>query len=149
MKLQIIKINNTIDFGLIKNHPYHSIPAGQKLRMEFLHNNIRIGTMYWVKPSYMTESQNTVLELKHICFVKNVPFDLKLKAIKMARKYIRKHLRFINGLITVCKEEEIITNKLFSNDNWFPILQHMIPQVTKSDDIWDGYTVEKTLARTP
>ena len=101
-----------IDCWIKEHHYLHSTPAGAVLRLEFLNDqNPRVGGMVWGGPTSL---------------------KLESKALAMARKYIRKHLPRVKGLITYASTGEHHEGTVYVADGWFEI------QRTKGGGDWES-----------
>lgn len=107
----------------IANHHYlHSTPAGAVLRLEFLNDQReRIGAMMWGRPTSPQIDQQHILQLTRMYFVDQTERFVESHALGMARKYIRKHLPQIAGLITYASTAETHKGIIYLADGWFKI----------------------------
>ena len=110
-----------LDKWIAERHYLHSVPAGAVLRLEFLADGERIGGMLWGRPSARKLDQRTLLQLTRMYFVDDTEHCIESKALAMARKYIRKHLPQIKGLITYASTGAGHEGIIYQADGWFPL----------------------------
>lgn len=121
MHINIIH-NTEIDNWIAGRHYLHSTPAGSVLRMEILDdNNNRIGAMLWGRPTARQIDQRHVLQLTRMFMVDDTEHCAESRALAMARKYIRRHMPQIKGLISYSSEEEGHKGTIYQADGWFAI----------------------------
>ncbi|MBO4975987.1 MAG: hypothetical protein J6D17_14800 [Bacteroides sp.] len=125
MKLNIV--HSTELDGWIKEHHYlHTTPAGAVLRMEFLDDaGCRIGAMMWGRNPSPKTDQNNQLCLTRMYFVDDTERFVESKALAMARKYIRKHLPHIKGLVAYSSSGAGHEGVVYLADNWFSVSSTM------------------------
>ena len=113
----------------IKEHHYlKSTPAGAVLRLEFLnHAGERIGAMMWGRPVSPQVDQKHKLELTRMYFVEETEHCVESRALGMARKYIRKHLPEIKGLIAYSSTGQQHDGVIYQADGWFLVSKSRSP----------------------
>ena len=122
-----------IDCWIKEHHYLHSTPAGAVLRLEFLNDqNQRVGGMMWGRPTSRKLDQQHLLQLTRMYFVDDTEPYAESKALAMARKYIRKHLPRVKGLITNASTGEHHEGTVYVADGWFEI------QRTKGGGDWES-----------
>lgn len=127
MLLQQVR-STEIDKWIKERHYLHSTPAGAVLRLEFIENGERIGAMMWGRPVSPKIDQEHTLELTRMYFVDDTEHCVESKALAMARKYIRKHLPHITGLIAYSSTAEHHKGTIYLADGWFKISETRSPQ---------------------
>lgn len=108
-----------LDRWITARHYLHSTPAGAVLRLEFLDGGERIGAMLWGRPTAPKLDQEHILQLTRMYFVDETEPFAESRALGMARKYIRKHLPRIKGLITYASTAERHKGTIYLADGWF------------------------------
>ena len=123
----------TIDNWIKERHYLRSVPPGARLRLAFYDDIARtaykpykiiveerlIGAMMWGRPSARLLNQETILELTRMFFIDDTEHCIESKALAMARKYIRKRLPKIRGLLAYSSTGENHKGIIYSADNWF------------------------------
>lgn len=117
-----------IDKWIKEHHYLHSTPAGAVLRFEFIENGERVGAMMWGRPVSPKIDQEHTLELTRMYFVDETEHCIESKALAMARKYIRKHLPQITGLIAYSSTAEHHKGTIYLADGWFKISETNSPR---------------------
>lgn len=116
--------DTSLDKWIIERHYLHSAPAGAKLRLWVCDDTGKIiGAMMWGRPTARTYNSNIILELTRLCLVDDTEHCAESKAIAMARKYIRKHIPEIKGLLSYSSTKENHRGTVYLADNWFPVGQ--------------------------
>jgi len=122
-----------IDRWIAAHHYLQSTPAGAVLRMEFVDDEgRRIGAMMWGRPTSHKLDQEQLLQLTRMYFVDDTEPYTESKALAMARKYIRKHLPQIKGLISYASIDQGHEGTIYKADNWFLIAKR------KSGGSWEN-----------
>ena len=85
--------DTVIDKWILKNHYLNWLPAGAKLRLEFMAGDFkkgyrRIGGMLWGRPCARMLSKDLILELTRMYFVDNTEKNTESQALGKARAYI-------------------------------------------------------------
>ncbi|PWL71024.1 MAG: hypothetical protein DBY27_03100 [Clostridiaceae bacterium] len=111
--------NTELDAWIADHHYLHSTPAGAVLRLEFLEDGRRIGAMMWGRPTARQSGQQELLQLTRMYFIDDTEPCVESRALAMARKYIRKHLPQIKGLITFASTGEGHKGTIYRADGWF------------------------------
>lgn len=113
-----------VDKYIIANHYLHSAPAGAKLRFWVLDDSGNIiGAMMWGRPTARTYDYNRIMELTRLYMIDDTEPCAESKAIAMARKYIRKHMPDIKGLISYSSTGEGHQGTIYLADGWFAVGQ--------------------------
>lgn len=121
MKLSIVH-STEIDEYIRENHYLHTTPAGAILRMEFLdENGCRIGAMLWGRNPSPKQEQREVLCLTRMYFQDDTEPYIESRALAMARKYIRKHLPGIKGVVSYASIGEGHDGTVYKADGWFEV----------------------------
>ena len=121
MKLNIIH-STELDSWIKDHHYLHTTPAGAILRMEFLDDSgSRIGAMMWGRNPSPKTDQNNQLCLTRMYFIDNTERFVESKALAMARKYIRKHLPHIKGLVAYSSSGAGHEGTVYIADGWFTV----------------------------
>lgn len=121
MKINIMHTTE-LDCWIKEKHYLHSTPAGAVLRMEFTDDNgERIGGMMWGRPTSPKIDQKSILELTRMYFVDETEDFAESKALAMARRYIRKHIPQVRGLIAYSSTAEKHKGTIYIADGWFKI----------------------------
>lgn len=111
-----------IDTYIIEHHYLHSAPAGARLRLWVKDDSGSIiGAMMWGRPTARTYDYSRILELTRLYLVDDTERCMESKAIGMARKYIRKHLPEIHGLISYSSTGEGHRGTIYLADGWFAV----------------------------
>jgi hypothetical protein len=96
-----------LDKWIADRHYLKSTPAGARLRIWILGDSgNRIGAMMWGRPNARQLDQETEPHAES-------------KALAMARKYIRKHLPQIKGLLAYSSTGQGHEGTIYQADNWF------------------------------
>lgn len=123
MRLNILH-STELDKWIQERHYLHSTPAGAVLRMEFVEENgTRIGAMMWGRNPSPKQDQQNQLCLTRMFFIDQTERFVESKALGMARKYIRKHLPKIKGLVAYSSTGEGHEGIVYQADGWFVISQ--------------------------
>lgn len=122
-KLTLKIVHTTeIDAYVRSNHYLHTTPAGAVLRMEFLdENNRRIGAMLWGRNPSPKQEQRGVLCLTRMYFQDDTEPYIESRALAMARKYIRKHLPEVKGVVSYASIGEGHAGTVYKADGWFEV----------------------------
>lgn len=112
-----------LDKWIKERHYLHSTPAGAVLRLEFLEDGKRIGAMMWGRPVSPKIDQKHTLELTRMCFEDDTEQFAESRALGMARKYIRKHLPHIKGVIAYSSTAEHHKGIIYQADGWFKVAE--------------------------
>lgn len=121
MKLNIVH-STELDSWIKEHHYLHTTPAGAVLRMEFLDDaGCRIGAMMWGRNPSPKTDQNNQLCLTRMYFIDDTERFVESKALGMARKYIRKHLPHIKGLVAYSSSGAGHEGVVYLADNWFSV----------------------------
>lgn len=124
-----------IDQWIKENHYLHNTPAGAILRLEFLdENHKRIGAMMWGRNTSPKQDQKNVLCLTRMYFIDNTEPCVESKCLGMARKYIRKHMPHIKGLVAYSSMGAGHKGTVYQADGWFEVSR----RTTKSRDCREG-----------
>jgi len=91
------------------------------LRLEFIVDGERVGGMLWNKPTSPYSDQKHLLELTRMYFVDDTERFIESKALAAARRYIRKHLPHIRGVIAYSSTAERHKGTIYEADGWFKI----------------------------
>ena len=121
MRLNVVH-STELDEWIRDRHYLHTVPAGAVLRMEFLDDKgRRIGAMMWGRnPSPKTDQTNQLC-LTRMYFVDETEQFAESKALAMARKYIRKHLPHIKGVVAYSSSGAGHEGTVYMADNWFSV----------------------------
>lgn len=110
----------SVDEWIRKNHYLHSVPAGAIIRLCIKDKAQHVvGCMMWGRPSSRKIDQYAILELTRMCFIDNTPPFIESQCLGMARKYIRKHLSRVKGLIAYCSTGAGHEKTVYKADNWY------------------------------
>ena len=121
MKLNIVH-STEIDEYIRENHYLHTTPAGAVLRMEFLDNDgRRVGAMLWGRNPSPKQEQRDVLCLTRMYFQDDTEPYIESRALAMARKYIRKHLPGVKGVVSYASIGEGHDGTVYKADGWFEV----------------------------
>jgi hypothetical protein len=111
-----------LDEYIVKHHYLHSAPAGAILRIWIKDdNNNIIGAMMWGRPTARTYNQVRILELTRFYMIDDTEHCAESKALGMGRKYVRKRLTQVKGLLTYTSIGENHDGVIFEADGWFSI----------------------------
>lgn len=112
--------DTSVDAWIKDKHYLKSTPAGAILRLCFKDEAGRVlGCMMWGRPTSRKIDQARLLELTRMCFIDDTPRFIESKCLGMARKYIRKHLCNINGLIAYSSTGAGHEGTIYRADNWY------------------------------
>lgn len=121
MKLEICH-SVELDKWIIERHYLHSAPAGAKLRLWIKdESGNTIGAMMWGRPTARTYNQERILELTRMYMIDNTEPFAESKALAMTRKYIRKHLPQVKGLLAYSSTGEHHKGTIYEADGWFAV----------------------------
>lgn len=121
MKLNIVH-STELDEYIRENHYLRTTPAGAVLRMEFLNDNgCRIGAMLWGRNPSPKQEQKEVLCLTRMYFQDDTEPYIESRALAMARKYIRKHLPEVKGVVSYASIGEGHAGTVYKADGWFEV----------------------------
>ena len=121
MKLNIVH-STKIDEYIRENHYLHTTPAGAILRIEVLDDNdCRIGAMLWGRNPSPKQEQREVLCLTRMYFQDDTEPYVESRALAMARKYIRKHLPEVKGVVSYASIGEGHDGTVYKADGWFEV----------------------------
>ena len=121
MRLNIVHTTE-IDEYIRENHYLHTTPAGAVLRMEFVDDNgSRVGAMLWGRNPSPKQEQKEVLCLTRMYFQDDTEPYIESRALAMARKYIRKHLPSIKGVVSYASVGEGHAGTVYKADGWFEV----------------------------
>jgi len=111
-----------LDRWLAERHYLKSTPAGARLRLWILDDfGNRIGAMMWGRPTARSLDQQSLLELTRMYLVDGTEHCAESKALAMARKYIRKHMPEIKGLIAYSSIGAGHEGTIYKADGWFVV----------------------------
>ena len=110
-----------LDAWIAARHYLKSTPACSVLRLEFTEDGWRVGGMLWNKPTSPHSDQKHLLELTRMYFADNTERFVESKALAAARRYIRKNLPHIRGLIAYSSTAEGHKGTIYEADGWFLI----------------------------
>jgi hypothetical protein len=117
-----IRHDEFIDKWLEENHYLDCAPAGARVRMAFYsRQNELIGGMMWGRPTARKINQETILELTRMHFIDDTLHCIESHCLGMARKYIRKNLQSIKGLIAYSSKGEGHEGTVYEADGWFQL----------------------------
>ncbi|MDD3231700.1 MAG: hypothetical protein PHE09_21200 [Oscillospiraceae bacterium] len=121
--MKIVESHKTdVDNYIITHHYLHSAPAGARLRLWIKDDSDNvIGAMMWGRPTARTYDYNRILELTRLYLIDDTEHCAESKALGMARKYIRKHLPEIRGLISYSSTGEGHKGTVYLADGWFAV----------------------------
>lgn len=123
MHLNILH-STEVDKWIKERHYLHSTPAGAVLRMEFVDDHgDRIGAMMWGRNPSPKQDQQNQLCLTRMYFIDETERFVESKALGMARKYIRKNLPKIKGLVAYSSTGEGHEGIVYQADGWFVVSQ--------------------------
>lgn len=121
MTLHIVH-STELDAYIRENHYLHSTPAGAILRMEFLDDDRqRLGAMLWGRNPSPKQEQREVLCLTRMYFRDDTEPYIESRALAMARKYIRKHLPAVKGVVSYASVGEGHEGTVYKADGWFEV----------------------------
>lgn len=121
MTLNIVH-STELDVYIRENHYLHSTPAGAILRMEFLDDNgQRIGAMLWGRNPSPKQEQQEVLCLTRMYFQDDTEPYIESRALAMARRYIRRHLSRVKGVVSYASIGEGHEGTVYKADGWFEV----------------------------
>lgn len=114
-----------IDKWILKNHYLNWLPAGAKLRLEFMEGDFnkgyrRVGGMLWGRPCARMLNKDLILELTRMYFIDNTGKNTESRALARARAYIRKRFPQIKLLVAYSDLEEGHVGTVYLADNWCP-----------------------------
>ncbi|MED3974599.1 hypothetical protein P4639_14495 [Priestia megaterium] len=111
-----------LDRWIKERHYLQSTPAGAKLRLWILDNKGKqIGAMMWGRPNARNLDQKNLLELTRMYMIDETEPNAESKALGLARKYIRKNLPEIKGLIAYSSTGQGHEGTIYKADNWFEL----------------------------
>jgi hypothetical protein len=111
-----------LDRWVKQRHYLNSTPAGAKLRLWILDDKgERIGAMMWGRPNARRLDQISLLELTRMYMVDETEPNAESKALALARKYIRKNMPEIKGLIAYSSTGQGHEGTIYKADNWFEL----------------------------
>ena len=143
--MELFISHTTATDNWIKAHHYlHSAPAGARVRMEFyipyaeadqlahgagmplmdsdrLDGKYMIGAMMWGRPTSRKVDQRAILELTRCCFLDFMPKSAESKGLAKARRWIRKNLPEVKGLIAYSSTGEAHRGTIYLADGWFKV----------------------------
>ena len=77
----------------------------------------------WGRPTARTYDYSRILELTRMCMIDDTEPFAESRALGMARKYIRKHLPEVKGLISYSSTGEHHKGTIYQADGWFAVGQ--------------------------
>lgn len=111
-----------LDAWLRERHYLKSTPAGARLRLWVLNDaGQRIGATLWGRPTARSYDPDTLLELTRMYLVDDTEPNAESRALALARKYIRKHLPQIKGIIAYSSTGQGHEGTIYAADNWFNV----------------------------
>lgn len=111
-----------LDKWIEERHYLKSTPAGARLRLWILNENQeRIGAMMWGRPVARNLDQKHILELTRMYIVDGTEPNAESKALALARKYIRKHMPEIKGLVAYSSLGQGHEGTIYKADGWFAL----------------------------
>jgi len=75
----------------------------------------------WGRPTARTLDQHSLLELTRMYMIDDTEPNAESKALAMARKYIRKHMPHVKGLIAYSSIGAGHEGVIYRADGWFPV----------------------------
>lgn len=121
MKLNIIH-STEIDAWIAERHYLKTVPAGAVLRMEFTtEDGTRVGAMMWGRNPSPKQDQYNQLCLTRMYFIDETERFVESRCLAMARKYIRKHLPHVKGLIAYSSPGAGHEGTVYLADGWFSV----------------------------
>lgn len=111
-----------LDKWISERHYLHSTPAGARLRLWVIdQDGERIGAMMWGRPVSRKVDQKNLLELTRMYLIDETNPFAESKALSLARKYIRKNMPEIKGLIAYSSLGYGHEGTIYQADGWFEI----------------------------
>jgi len=120
--VQLLVVHTTeVDKWIAEHHYLKSTPCGARLRFWVLVDGKRVGAMMWGRPTARNLDQWKLLELTRMYFIDDTPPFIESRALSMARKYIRKHMPEIKGLIAYSSTGQGHEGTVYEADGWFQL----------------------------
>ncbi|MCM3273040.1 Mom family adenine methylcarbamoylation protein [Paenibacillus elgii] len=111
-----------LDRWIAERHYLKSTPAGARLRLWILDKEgKRIGAMMWGRPNARKLDQEHLLELTRMYMIDETMPMSESRALSLARKYIRKNLPEIKGIIAYSSTGQEHEGIIYIADNWFEL----------------------------
>ena len=110
-----------LDRWIAAHHYLGNTPAGAVLRLEFWDGRKRIGAMMWGRNTSPKQDQRNMLCLTRMYFVDDTEKNTESRALAMARKYIRKHLPVIKGIVAYSSTGQGHEGIIYQADGWFEV----------------------------
>ncbi len=117
-----IKHDKSLDEWIANNHYLKCTPDGARVRMAFYDiSNTLVGAMMWGRPNARRLNQDKILELTRMYFIDNTPQFIESHCLGLARKYIRKNMNQIKGLLSYSSQGEGHEGTIYEADGWFQL----------------------------
>ena len=115
-----IEHSREIDEWIRQHHYLGTVPAGAVLRMRFIDDvtGETIGGMLWGRNPSPKQDQYNQLCLTRMYFVDNTEHYIESHALSMARKYIRKHMPKIKGVVAYSSTGVGHEGIVYQADGW-------------------------------
>ena len=110
-----------LDRWIAAHHYLGNTPAGAVLRLEFWDGGKRIEAMMWGRNTSPKQDQRNMLCLTRMYFVDDTEKNAESRALAMARKYIRKHLPAIKGIVAYSSTGQGHEGIIYQADGWFEV----------------------------
>lgn len=116
-----IEHSREIDEWIRQHHYLGTVPAGAVLRMRFIDDATgeTVGGMLWGRNPSPKQDQYNQLCLTRMYFVDNTERYIESHALSMARKYIRKHMPKIKGVVAYSSTGACHEGIVYQADGWF------------------------------
>lgn len=116
-----IEHTREIDKWIQERHYLGTVPAGAVLRMRFIDDATgeTIGGMLWGRNPSPKADQDNQLCLTRMYFVDKTVRFVESHALSMARKYIRKHMPKIKGVVAYSSTGACHEGTVYLADGWF------------------------------
>lgn len=115
-----IQHTQDIDEWIAQRHYLASAPPGARVRMAFVTaEHTLLGAMMWCRPAARHYDQLHILELARMCFADDLPANGECHCLALARKYIRKQMPEVKGLLAYASVDKGLEGMAYAADGWF------------------------------
>jgi hypothetical protein len=124
VRLNIVKGEGSewVDKWISERHYLGNTPAGARVRMAFYDKKVKlIGCMFWGRPVSRMLNQKKMLELTRMYFVDDTPTNIESFALAKARKWIRRNMPLVKGVIAYSSTAQEHEGTIYKADNWFKV----------------------------
>ena len=120
--MRLLLVNSEdVDKWIAQHHYLGYSPPGARLRFWIVNSSDEImGAMMWGRPTARMLDQECLLELTRMCLIDDTVPNAESQALGKARRWIRKHMPSIKGLLAYASTGARHRGTIYEADGWFP-----------------------------